>query len=113
MRARSRKKAVSPARTGRARHQLCDNIGGELVFNAADLVPQDELTLLEALYLNKVGTGRGNQGSNRRVEVTVFLQQARQLLPQRAFFFVSHCHRWLPLRSEEHTSELQSLRHLV
>ena len=24
----------------------------------------------------------------------MFLQQARQLLPQRAFFLVGHCHRW-------------------
>jgi hypothetical protein len=46
------------------------------------------------LYLNKVGTGRGHEGRYGRVEVAVFLQQARQQLPQRAFFLVGHCHRW-------------------
>jgi hypothetical protein len=29
----------------------------------------------------------------------MFLQQARQLLPQRAFFLVGHCHRWFACAS--------------
>ena len=41
---------------------LRDDVGRELIFDAADLVAQDELSLLQSLYLNKVGTGRGHQG---------------------------------------------------
>jgi hypothetical protein len=33
------------------------------------------------------------QGGDRGVEVAVLLLQARQLLPQLAFFVLGHCHR--------------------
>src|SRR6478672_12060621 len=90
-----RRSTIRAART--EAKSLGDDVRRELVFDAADLVAQDELPLLQSLYLNEVGTGRGNQGRDGRVEVAVFLQQARQLLPQRAFFLVSHCHRCLRL----------------
>src|SRR5262249_40375967 len=76
------------------RKLLGDDVRRELVLDQADLVAQDELPFLQSLDLNKVGAGRGHQGRYRRVEVAVFLQQARQLLSQRAFFLVGHCHRW-------------------
>src|SRR4029079_13768693 len=93
------------------RKSLGDDVRRKLVFDAADLVAKDELPLLQSLYLNEVGTGRGDQGRYRRVEVAVFLQQARQLLPQRAFFLVSHCHRWYFFASAAvSASALQLLR---
>jgi len=46
---------------------LRNYVGRELVFDAPDLVSQNELSFLETLYLNKVGTGRGNQGGDSRV----------------------------------------------
>src|SRR5262249_34404124 len=86
------RRSTIPARTDGKR--LGDDVRRKLILDQADLVAQDELALLQSLYLNEVGTGRGHQGRYRRVEVTVFLQQARQLLPQSAFFFVVHRHRW-------------------
>jgi hypothetical protein len=72
---------------------LRNNIWGELVLDAADLVAKDQFAFLQPLYLDKVRTRGRNKSRDGRVEIAVFLQQARQLLPQRAFFLVSHCHR--------------------
>ena len=76
---------------------LRNNIGRKLVLDTPDLVTQDQFALLQPLYLDKVRAGGSNKSRNGRVEIAVFLQQARQLLPQRAFFLVSHCHRCLGL----------------
>ena len=77
---------------------LRNNIRRELVVDPADLVAQHELALLQALHLDQVGAGRGGQGRDRRIEIAMLLLQARQLLTQRAFFLVGHCHRWFALR---------------
>ena len=42
---------------------LRDDVGRKLIFDAADLVAQDELSLFQPLYLNKVGTGRGTRAA--------------------------------------------------
>ena len=68
------------------RGRLRNNIRRDLVFDAADLVAQHQLALLQPLHLDQVGAGRHRQGGDRGVEVAVFLLQARQLLPQLAFF---------------------------
>ncbi len=39
-----------------------NNIGRELILDAADLVPQDQFAVFQALDLDKIGTGRGNKG---------------------------------------------------
>ena len=57
------------------------------------ILSRNKFAFLEPLHLDQVGTGRNHQGFDRRVEIAVFLQQARQLLPQRAFFLVGHRHR--------------------
>jgi len=69
-------------------------IRGQLIFDPADFVAQNQLALLQALHLDQVGPRRGNQRADGRIEIAVFLQQARQLFPQRAFFLVGHRHRW-------------------
>jgi hypothetical protein len=73
---------------------LRNNIGRQLILDAPDLVAQDKFAFLQPLHLDQVGTRRNHQGFNRRIEIAVFLQQARQLLSQRAFFLVGHRHRW-------------------
>ena len=40
------------------------------------------------------------QGRDRDVEVAVLLLQARQLLPQLAFFLFGHRHRWFEERRD-------------
>src|SRR5271169_826588 len=76
-----------------------NNIRRDLVFDAADLVAQHQLALLQTLYLDKVGAGRHRQGGDRGIEVAVLLLQARQLLPQLAFVVLRHRHRWFALRA--------------
>jgi hypothetical protein len=73
---------------------LRDNIRRQLILDRADAVAQDELALLQPLHLDDIGAGGGHQGGNRGIEVAVLLLQAHQLLPQLAFFFFGHRHRW-------------------
>jgi len=71
-----------------------NNIRRQLILDRADLVAQHQLAFLQPLYLDQIGGGRRRQGRDRGVKVAVLLLQARQLLPQLAFFIFGHRHRW-------------------
>jgi hypothetical protein len=81
---------ASPARDD---GQLRNDIRRQQILDLPDFVAEHQFALFQALHLNEVGTWRGGQRSDSGVEVAMFLLQARQLLPQRAFFLVGHCHR--------------------
>src|SRR5215472_14967798 len=70
-----------------------NNVGGELVLDIGNAVAQVELALLQSLNLQQIRTRRMLQGGDRGIEVAVLLLQARQLLPQLAFFVFGHRHR--------------------
>ena len=72
---------------------LSNDVGGELILDVGNSVAQDELALLEALDLQQIGARRVLQSGDRGIEVAVLLLQARQLLPQLAFFVFGHRHR--------------------
>ena len=71
-----------------------DDVGRQLVFDEGNAIPQIELALFQPLDLKQVRPRRVLQGHNGGVQVAVLLLQARQLLPQVAFFLLGHCHRW-------------------
>ena len=70
-----------------------DDVRRELVLDERDAVAQVKLALLEALDLQDIRAGRVLQGGDGGVEIAMLLLQARQLLPQVAFFLLSHRHR--------------------
>jgi hypothetical protein len=72
---------------------LSNDVGSELVLDIGNSVAQDELALFQALDLQKIGAWRVLQSGDRDIEVAVLLLQARQLLPQLAFFLFGHRHR--------------------
>ena len=72
-----------------------NDVRRELVLDIADAVAQYQLALFQTLYLDQVGAGGLLKGGDRRVEVAVLLLQARQFVPQLAFFLFGHRHRWV------------------
>ena len=76
-----------------AASNLSNNVGGELVFDIGNSIAQDELALFESLDLQQIGARRVLQGGDRGIEIAMLLLQARQLLPQLAFFLFGHRHR--------------------
>ena len=70
---------------------LSDNVGRKLVFDEGDAVAQMQLALLQPLDLDDVGARQPFQCRYRGIEIAMVLQQARQLCPKLALFFV--CHR--------------------
>jgi len=75
------------------------DVGGELVLDIRDTVPQLELAFLEALNLELVGTGSVLQSRDRGIKVAMLLLEARQLLLQLTLFFSIHCYQRLIARS--------------
>src|SRR5262249_30250463 len=82
---------------------LRDDVRRQLVLDKGDAVAQDQLALLEPLHLEQVRAWGVLQGRDRGVEVTVLLLQARQLLPQLAFFVLGHRHRCFEARPQPFT----------
>jgi hypothetical protein len=88
----------SPAALGLPRSGY--DVGGELVLDIRDAVPQLELAFLEALNLELVGTGSVLQSRDRGIKVTMLLLEARQLLLQLTLFFSIHCYQRLMPHSQ-------------
>jgi len=76
------------------------DVGGELVLDIRDTVPQLELAFLEALNLELVGTGSVLQSRDRGIKVAMLLLEARQLLLQLTLFFFIHCYQRLTPQSQ-------------
>ena len=71
-------------------HALRNDIRGELVFDGVDAVAQVKLALFQSLDLKDVGTRGAFQRSDGGIKVAVFLQHARKLGPELAFFLRCH-----------------------
>src|SRR5690606_12033190 len=71
-----------------------NDVGRQLIVDRADAVAQMQFALFKPLDLDEVRSGRQRQCVDRGIEVAMLLLEARQLLPQLAFFLVRHCHRW-------------------
>src|SRR5258708_807701 len=82
------------SRRSRASGPSRNDVGRKLVLDERNPVAQIELALLEPLNLEQVRSRCVLQGQDGHVQVAVLLMQARQLLPQVAFFLLGHCHRW-------------------
>jgi hypothetical protein len=67
-----------------------DNVRRKLVFDGVDAIAQIEFALLQTLNLQDVRSGRILQRRNGGIEVTMLLQQPRQLGAELAFFLVGH-----------------------
>ena len=69
---------------------LGDDIGGQLVLDHPDPVPQLQLALLKALDLQYVGPGHVMQGLDGDIQVPVLLAQPRQSGFELPSFLVAH-----------------------
>ena len=69
---------------------LRNNVGGELILDVGNAVPQVELALFEPLHLELVEARAMLQCGNCGVEVAMLLLQSRQLLLQLPLFFLGH-----------------------
>jgi hypothetical protein len=78
----------TPARPGKTRSR--NDVRRQLVFDESDAVAQLQLALLQPLNLDDIGARRFLQSSNRGVQVTMLLQEARKLRPKLAFFLFRH-----------------------
>jgi hypothetical protein len=76
------------------------DVGGELVLDIRDAIPQLKLAFLKALNLELVGTGSVLQSRDRGIKVAMLLLEARQLLLQLTLFFFIHCYQRLMPHSQ-------------
>ena len=86
----ARKGGLTPALARSDAKTSRDDVRRELVLDEGNPVPQDQLALLQPLDLQDVGAGRYLQRLDRGVEVAMFLQQARKLPAEFAFFLACH-----------------------
>jgi GGDEF domain-containing protein len=82
--------AGKPCRRRASPQTSRNNIRRELIFDEGNPIPQIQLPLFQPLYLNHIGAGRILQGCNGGIQVTMLLQQARQLRPKLLFFLFRH-----------------------
>jgi hypothetical protein len=69
---------------------LSDNIGRDLVFDEGDAVAQLQFAFLQPLQPQQIRRRRLMQRIDRRVEVAVFLLEAREFGGEFALILVGH-----------------------
>lgn len=68
---------------------LCDNVGGQLIFDLANAIAQNEFALFQTLNLQPIRRGQVSKSVDSSVEVAMFLPQTLEFSQQSRTLFAA------------------------